>query len=332
LTWDWAVLQGETWKLHGKTVGDMKPYLPGSFDRPPRNPAEKISSGYKAWEFLTYVFVLGPAVLYGILPDKYWRNFCKLVVPTRIIHQRSITSIQLQKAHKLFVEFIEEFELLYYQRKPERLHFCRPSLHALPHLAPETTRIGPPCYYTQWTMERTIGNLGEEIKQPSNPYANLSQRGIRRAQVNALKAMIPDLEPDTTRLPRGAMDLGDGFILLRARDDTPQVINGKAGEVIRLYMEHIDEEESEGGLEPWSPRVTRWARLRLPNGQIARSSWKEKLKPLERWRMSRVAKVCLCVVYFLLLISDSFPSLLWTIKPNLGRFNISSVQHLTTQM
>ena len=43
-------------------------------------------------------------------------------------------------------------------------------------------------------MERTIGNLGEEIRQPSNPFANLSQRGLRRSQVNALKAMIPDLE------------------------------------------------------------------------------------------------------------------------------------------
>ena len=43
-------------------------------------------------------------------------------------------------------------------------------------------------------MECTIGNLGEEIRQPSNPYANLSQRGLLRCQVNALTAMIPDLQ------------------------------------------------------------------------------------------------------------------------------------------
>ena len=49
-------------------------------------------------------------------------------------------------------------------------------------------------------MERTIGNLGQEIKQPSNPYANLSQRGLIRAQVNALKAIIPAL--DTTSASR----------------------------------------------------------------------------------------------------------------------------------
>ncbi len=67
-------------------------------------------------------------------------------------------------------------------------------------------------------MERTIGNLGEEIRQPSNPYANLSQRGLLRCQVNALKAMIPDLSPPQVSLPRGSIDLGHGYVLLRRQD------------------------------------------------------------------------------------------------------------------
>jgi hypothetical protein len=145
----------------------MRPYLPGSFDRPPRNPAKKISSGYKAWEYLTYVFGLGPAVFRGILPDKYWRNLCKLVRGIRLIQQRSITKAQLLEAHGLLFQFVLEFEELYYQRKAYRLHFCRQSIHALLHLVPEIIRLGPGIYYTQWAMERTIGNLGEEIKQPS---------------------------------------------------------------------------------------------------------------------------------------------------------------------
>ena len=196
-TWDWAVLKGEIWQIHGKRVGDTKPYLPGSFDRPPCNPAEKISSGYKAWEFLTYIFGLGPGVFLDVLPDIYWTHFCKLVAGIRLLYQRVIRQAQLLAAHKLLVSFVEEYEELYYQQKVERIHFCRQSVHALPHMAPEVVRVGPGSYYTQWTMERTIGNLGEEIKQPSNPYANLSQRGICRSQVNALKTMIPDLEPNS---------------------------------------------------------------------------------------------------------------------------------------
>lgn len=178
-TWDWVVLIGETWKEHGQRVADATPYLPGSFDRPPRNPAEKISSGYKAWEFLTYLYGLGPALFHELLPMKYWRNYCKLVAGARLLHQRSITREQMLRGHQLIVSFVEEFELLYYQRKESRIHFCRQSIHALLHIGPEIPRLGPGAGYTQWPMERTIGNLGEEIRQPSQPFANLAERGTR---------------------------------------------------------------------------------------------------------------------------------------------------------
>ena len=78
-TWDWAILKGHLWKEHGEAVATTTPYLPGSFDQPPRNLAEKINSGYKAWEFLMYIYGLGPGLFYNILPEKYWENFCKLI-------------------------------------------------------------------------------------------------------------------------------------------------------------------------------------------------------------------------------------------------------------
>ena len=301
-TWDWAVLQGDTWKDHGKSVADATPYLPGSFDRPPRNPAEKISSGYKAWEYLIYIFVLGPALLHGVLPDKYWRNYCKLVKGIRLIHQCHITREQLREAHEILLQFVEEFELLYYQRRGDRIHFCRQSVHALLHIVPEIVRVGPGVYYTQWTMERTIGNLGEEIKQPSKPYANLSQRGVRRSQVNALKAMIPELEQDMKKLPRGAIDLGNGYVLLRARDETAQELSGDKETAIRTYFQTVL-----GDLEiDTHLRVTRWSRLRLPNGQIARSAWKENLKAIKHLRIARQVAVR---YYFLFLFMQLIPLL-----------------------
>ena len=83
------------------------------------------------------------------------------------------------------------------------------------HGATEVIRVGPGPYLTQWPLEQTIGDLGQQVKQPSNPYANLSQRGIQQAQVNALKAMVPDLDPDkSAKLPRGSIDLGNGYVLL----------------------------------------------------------------------------------------------------------------------
>ncbi|THH07169.1 hypothetical protein EW146_g9401 [Bondarzewia mesenterica] len=137
-TWDWAVLQGSTWRRHGKSVADATPYLPDSFDHPPRNPAEKISSGYKAWEFLLYIFGLAPALLHGILPEIYWKNFCKLVYAVRILHQRSISRTQVVDAQKTLLDFGEKFEQIYYRCKESRIHFCRQSIHQMSqHIARE---------------------------------------------------------------------------------------------------------------------------------------------------------------------------------------------------
>ncbi|KAJ7893764.1 hypothetical protein B0H13DRAFT_2339581 [Mycena leptocephala] len=133
-------------------------------------------------------------------------------------------------------------------------------------------------------MERTIGNLGQEIKQDSNPYANLSQRACRRAQVNALKALIPDLEPDHDKLPRGSEDLGAGYVLLRAKDEYNQFIRGEQGNAIREYFTEATEEEYPN---TYLPSLQRWARLRLLNGQIARSAWKENQKAFHKVRMAR---------------------------------------------
>jgi hypothetical protein len=61
-------------------------------------------------------------------------------------------------------------------------------------------------------MECTIGNLGQEIRQPSNPYANISQEGARHCKVNALFATVPELDPPPTRIPSMLIDLGGAYI------------------------------------------------------------------------------------------------------------------------
>ena len=286
-SWEWYVLHGETWTTHGKQVANATSFLPGSFDHPPCNPAEKISSGYKAWEYLMYVFAMGPAIFHCILPNKYWEHFCKLVAAIRIMHQHEITTVQLCTAHVMLVEFVQEFEDLYYQCKPEQLHFHCQSIHALLHLTREAIRLGPQVYYTQWTMERSIGNLGKEIKQPSNPYKNLSHHAVCCCQVNALKAMIPDLEPSKDRLPRGAKPLGDGYCLLRAKDSSKQLVLDEPAQAIQAYYEAAAPEEFEGN----DTQVIQWAHLSLPNGQIARSAWKERLRLQDQIQTAHNVKV-----------------------------------------
>jgi hypothetical protein len=294
-SWNWAVLSDvDVWEAHGAAVAAAGQHLPGSFDRKPRNIAEKINTSYKTWKFQLYLFALGPALLYGILPEPYWRNYCKLVQGFRIICQHRISFAEMQAANDILAEWEFEFETLYYQRREDRIHFIRPCAHQVNHLVAEAVQKGPPVCYAQWTMERTIGNLGQEIRQPSEPYENLSREGIRRSQVNALKAMLPELDEPPKGLPAGAVDLGDGYALLRKRDPEPAYPRGAEREAITLFLNGPP------------PQIFKWARLRLPNGQIARSYWRESLKPSHKLRVSRNIKVFFSFILLLLTLIHYF--------------------------
>ena len=283
--WDWAVLKGDVWVTHGKAVANAAVCFPRSFDRTPRNPAEKLSSGYKAWELLLYFYGLGPGLFYGILPEVYYRHFCKLVVGVRTIYQRRISSQQVLDAHQLLLEWVLEFELLYYQRKIERLHFVRQCVHSLVHLVPETLRIGPPSLSAQWTMERVIGVFGSLIKQPSNPFANLTEQAKKIAEVNALVAIWPELESED-RNPHGSIDIGHGYLLLGPKDDKPYDLAPLEQTALDNFYSTLPTTDST------PPRsIYRWGRLRIPTEQIARSYWKEVVRSSKTARTDRNLKV-----------------------------------------
>jgi hypothetical protein len=241
-----------------------------------------------------YIYGFGPALFYNVLPEKYWMNFCKLVYGMRIIFQHEIPTEDLRKAHQSLLEFCAEFEVLYVQRHPERIHFVRQSIHAITHLAPEAFRIGPSGCSSQWTMERTIGNLVEEIHQPSNPYANLSQHGLQWSQINALKSMFPDLDDAKNILPRGAVDLGNDYVCLRAMDKTYHKLSDDYSTSLRSFLLEVYNMSLS---EEASISIRRWARLQLPTDQVACSQWKEYLKPLDKVRMSRNVKVHIYILH-----------------------------------
>ena len=281
--WDWAVLKGDVWKAHGGAVAAAASYFPRSFDRTPRNPAEKLSSGYKAWELLLYFYGLGPGLFYGLLSEVYYQHYCKLVVGVRIMYQRDISSGQLQLAHQLLLEWVVEFECLYYRRMEERLHFVRQCVHSLVHIVPQTLRIGPPSLSAQWTMERMIGIFGSLIKQPSNPFANLTEQAKKVVEVNAIIAMWPSLER-TKKDPRGSIDIGSGYLLLGPKDTQPYRLSTAEQDSLDSFYSNLRS----------VPRrsVYRWARLRIPTGQVARSYWKETVRTWNGARTDRNVKVC----------------------------------------
>ncbi|EIW73862.1 hypothetical protein CONPUDRAFT_53544 [Coniophora puteana RWD-64-598 SS2] len=277
-TWPFAVLRDENvWAAHGLDVEMLGMYIPGLFDHKARNIQQELTSGYRTFEFEIWLLGYVSALMYELLPLEYWMNICKLIRGFRIISQHSISLDELLEAQRCFMSFYEEYERLYYQKREDRLHFIRHSIHQVTHLVDETIAKGPPICYAQWTMERTIGNLGREIRQPSNPYENYSREGVRRCAKNGLKAMFPELDPPPT-MSSLAEDVGDGYFLLRARDRYRMFPTGSAHTALARYM----------GREPH--RLRRWARLHLPNGQITRSAWRENATQRAQLRIARNIK------------------------------------------
>ena len=123
-TWTWAILQcRDVWHKHGSAIAGALHYLPSFFDRPPRNITEKLTSGYKAWEFLLYLYGLGPGLLYNVLPDEYYTNYCKLVHGVHLMNQHRITHDNLYQVYLALTFFAQEFEIIYCQCLATWIHF-----------------------------------------------------------------------------------------------------------------------------------------------------------------------------------------------------------------
>jgi len=156
------------------------------------------------------------------------------------LQQWVISPDDLQRGHRLLCEFTCEFEEFYYQRRPDCIHFIRQSIHLLTHIASETTRVGPLSCYAQWTIETAIGNLGDEICQDRDPYANIAQRGLLRAQLNSILMMFPQLNlDDDVSLPRGTKDVSQGYALLRPCQNTAKPVTEPEASAIVRYWEQM---------------------------------------------------------------------------------------------
>lgn len=232
-TWDWAIFRDkDLWTSHGKHVAAAGTFLPGSYNCKPCYIAEKINTQYKTWKFQLYMFGITPILLYDILPPKYWSHCCQLVCSFQIVCQHSVTHQQLEDAHALLCTWQCNFKLFYYQLCHNHIHFIRPAVHQVIHLVPKVFHKGPPICYAQWIMEETIGNLGQQMCQPSTPYANLAWEGVWRSQVNALLSLMPELDIPSKPSPHGYIDLGDGYILLCKRSKYPVSSNDAVAQAL----------------------------------------------------------------------------------------------------
>ncbi|KAG1822721.1 uncharacterized protein BJ212DRAFT_1477136 [Suillus subaureus] len=192
--------------------------------------------------------------------------------------QYCITPAEVIDACVSFAEWEQELEEMYYQHCIDNIHFICPCVHLSNHITQEATHVGAPSCSSQWPLEQTIRDIKFNLCQPSNAMANFTEICVLCCQVNALKAILPQFDTNDNLHPHGSFNVGDGYVLLHGWDKKPQQAHGLEAAIISDFL-HCP-----------APKFRWWSCLRLPNGQIACSTWREKESSAENVRTSHNAK------------------------------------------
>ncbi|PPQ82425.1 hypothetical protein CVT26_013426 [Gymnopilus dilepis] len=188
------VLAPHVWEAIGEAMAASGATIPSAYGPRPLNMAvDKSQLTADAWSF--WALYLGPILLRGCFSSsRYYKHFVLLVKLITRCLQFEITKEEINEVRVGFQQWVEEYERLYYQFKPERLPACPVTLHALLHVADGIEECGPVWAYWAFPMERFCGVLQPCIKSRRFPFANLDEHVTAVAQLAHIRTRhnLPD--------------------------------------------------------------------------------------------------------------------------------------------
>ncbi|KAF8335716.1 uncharacterized protein EI90DRAFT_2969309 [Cantharellus anzutake] len=157
--------------------------IPSSFGcRTPNIWTEKHLFTAEDWAF--WMIHIAPYLLRNRFNrPKYYRHFKKFNSILKRTVQYSFTEQGLDELEQDIVEYVKEYEIIYYQFSAQRLPTCPLTLHALLHIPYDIRNNGPPCNNWTFIMERWCGSLLPAIKSRKEPFACLALRQFQAAQL-----------------------------------------------------------------------------------------------------------------------------------------------------
>jgi hypothetical protein len=105
------------------------------------------SGFFKAAQWKAFLSVFGPAVLYEYLPPDAHRNFCNLQDIWLIATMRTITPAAMATLKLLVVQFVQDYEAIYYRKDENRLPTCTVNIYWILHLPTCIEQNGPSSYH-----------------------------------------------------------------------------------------------------------------------------------------------------------------------------------------
>ncbi|KAF6765784.1 hypothetical protein DFP72DRAFT_206832 [Ephemerocybe angulata] len=174
--WD-AIAEATT--ASGKTI-------PGAYGARPRGFADD-RMGITADMLSFWTIYLGPVYLEKeFLNDEFYYHFVDLVKLINLCLLFHLSEAQLEEIRTGFIDWVKEYERLYYEYSEGRLSACPLTVHSLLHIAEYIALLGPVWVYWAFPMERFCGRLGRMIKSRRFPYANLDNQVFAQAQLKCI--------------------------------------------------------------------------------------------------------------------------------------------------
>ncbi|KAJ7051900.1 hypothetical protein C8F01DRAFT_1262421 [Mycena amicta] len=129
-----------------------------------------------------------PGLLRGRLPAVYHQHACTLVEIIKTCLLFTITSQQIDNLEEQIIEWVQEYERLYYRYKKDRLQACTLTIHGLLHI-PQICAISVPFGSTGrsgWSATTAVSS-NAVLQSRRFPWANMNRRVLHYIQMEQLQ-------------------------------------------------------------------------------------------------------------------------------------------------
>ncbi|QRW24315.1 Transposase family tnp2 [Rhizoctonia solani] len=170
------------WNSMGDMCVDSSRSTPSSFGCP--IPHFRNRSHFTAESWSRWATHAAPNLLRRRFMDlRYYIHFVCLVNLMNKCTDHAVDRSELPAIRRGFIEWVEDFEQIYYQHDPERIQVCTTNIHYLLHIVDSIERLGPLPGYWAFPMEQYCSFIGASVKSRRFPYANIARRVCDVAQL-----------------------------------------------------------------------------------------------------------------------------------------------------
>ncbi|KAF8700610.1 hypothetical protein RHS03_06610, partial [Rhizoctonia solani] len=144
------------------------------------------------WAF--WLIYIGPVVLQGWLPKKYYNHYLELVNIMKCLLSINNTTAQIEALHEKIAAYAERFEELYYQYDYEQLRMCKSVVHALLHAPNNVLCCRPVWGYWSWLLKRYCQEVTACAKSKVLPWTGIARYVLQMSQLSAVACCFPELQ------------------------------------------------------------------------------------------------------------------------------------------